>query len=495
MANSVDRMSNISRLRQKSASRKHKSPKSRSRTGKGNNSQKQRKNKGLSPLFRGIFWGMIFGSTGIFSATLGATLTLFTPLSDNILPLTQKITNPWTETTETSSTETDPPVADNSLLQYGLSRPVNLLVLGVDRDINAPPGSVEGFAGRSDTILLLRFDPTKNSVKMLSVPRDSRVHIPGVGYTKVNDANVHGGPALAARVLSKTLNDVPIDRYVRVTTDAFTDLVDLVGGVEVFVPHAMQYEDKTQNLTIDLKAGRQILNGEQAQHFARFRKDAYGDIGRVQRQQILLKSLRQRLTSPTIIPRIPQGMGLLEKHVDTNLTWEEMLALVNFARQLERDQVQMVMLPGRFSREEEFDNRSYWVMSQRGRDQVMEQYFGVTPQWQSSPRRSPNRVRIALQNATDDPGLLNQIREYLSEQNIRNVYTITDAPQLLRETEIVVQKGDFEAANYLQTTLGMGRVEASSTGDLDSQLTIRIGLDAKDLLRENSFLKTPADED
>ncbi|MGK7940112.1 MAG: LCP family protein [Crocosphaera sp.] len=488
MANSVERVSPRSGFKKKSVSRQSKKTKYRSSTRVTNNVNKK---KPLSPLIRGTLWGMVFGCTAVLSATVGASVTLFTPLSEKILPLTEKITNPWGTPSQETPSDPSSSVTDNSLLQYRLSRPINLLVLGVDRVLDSSPGSVEGFNGRSDTILLLRFDPAENSVKMLSVPRDSRVNIPGVGYTKVNDANARGGPGLAARVLSKTLNDVPIDRYIRVTTDAFTELVDLVGGVEVFVPYPMQYEDKTQKLKIDLEAGRQILSGEQAEHFARFRKDAYGDIGRVQRQQILLKALRQRMTSPTIIPRIPEAVGLLNKHIDTNLTWEEILALVNFGRQIERDRVQMVMLPGRFSQAEEFDNLSYWVLSQRGRDQVMQQYFGITPQWQSNRRRSPNRVRIALQNATDDPGLMNQVREYLAKQNIHNVYMIADAPQLLRETEIIVQKGDFEAANYLKTILGTGRIEASSTGDLDSQLTLRIGLDSKDLILNDSFLRQP----
>lgn len=488
MANSVERVSTRSGFKTKSVSYQSKNKKYRSSKGTTNNVNNK---KPLNPLFRGILWGVVFGCTAVLSATVGASITLFTPLSDKILPLTEKIANPWTTPSEETPSDTSSSVADNTLLQYRLSRPINLLVLGIDRVLDSSPGSLEGFSGRSDTILLLRFDPADNSVKMLSVPRDSRVNIPGVGYTKVNDANVHGGPGLAARVLSKTLNDVPIDRYIRVTTDAFTELVDLVGGVEVFIPYPMQYEDKTQKLKIDLEAGRQILTGEQAEQFARFRKDGYGDIGRVQRQQILLKALRQRITTPAIIPRIPQAIGLLEKHIDTNLTWEEMLALVNFGRQIERDRVQMVMLPGRFSQAEEFDNLSYWVVSRRGRDQVMQQYFGITPQWQSTRRRSPNRVRIALQNATDDPGLINQVREYLAKQNIHNVYIIRDAPQLLRETEIIVQKGDFEAANYLQTVLGMGRVEASSTGDLDSQLTLRIGLDTKNLVLTDSFLRQP----
>lgn len=487
MANSIERVSTGSGLKGKATPHKYKS---------SPHSQKtitHPKKKRLSPFYRGLLWGMTFSCTAALSAAVGAAITLFSPLSETVSSFVQQQQLPWQTATEPVSQTTSPPVIGNPLLPYRLSRPVHVLVLGIDRVLDAPAGSVKGFGGRSDTILLLRFDPSDRSVKMLSVPRDSRVNIPGVGYSKINDANIHGGPALTARVLSKTLNDVPIDRYVRVTTDAFKEVVDLVGGVEVFVPYPMEYEDKTQNLKIDLEAGRQILNGEQAEQFARFRKDSYGDIGRVQWQQILLKALRQRLTSPAILPRIPQALNLLEKHIDTNLTWEEMLALVNFGRQLDRDKVQMVMLPGRFSQVEEFDHRSYWVISETGRDNVMTEYFETAPRWQSSDRRSPNRVRIAIQNAADDPGLANRVKEYLAQQNFHNVYVIADSPQLLRETEIVVQKGDLEAADYLQTALGIGRVEASSTGDLDSQLTLRIGLDAKHLVMGDSFLKPPQD--
>lgn len=452
--------------------------------------------KGLASFYRGLLWGITFSCTAALSATVGATITLLSPLSENLVPLIQQTKIPWQQTPadlEIDAQSPAPPQPQQqegtTVLQYRLSRPVNILVLGIDRVLDAPPGSIDAFGGRSDTILLLRFDPSDHSVKMLSIPRDSRVNIPGVGYTKVNDANIHGGPALTARVLSKTLNNVPIDRYVRVTTDTFKQLVDLAGGVEVVVPYAMEYEDKTQKLNINLQPGRQILNGEQAEQFARFRKDSYGDIGRVQRQQILLKALRQRLYTPAILPQIPKAISLLEQSIDTNLTWEEMLTLANFGRQLERENVQMVMLPGRFSQEEEFDSRSYWVLSQGGINQILQEYFDIAPEWEQPRRRSPNRVRIALQNAADDPELAKQMVEYLAEHDFHNVYVIKDAPQLLGESEIVVQQGDLEAAQNLQTVLGLGRVEASSTGDLDSQLTLRIGLDAKDLVLGDSFLK------
>src|SRR4028118_769928 len=244
---------------------------------------------------RWFLWSAAFLLTATISAALGATLALVTPLSPFIAPLTQigigSKGDLWRHG-----------------FQYKVARPVNILVMGIDRVPDAPKNSQQVFAGRSDTMLLIRLDPQDNTVRMLSIPRDTQVDIPGVGVAKINDANVEGGPALAARVVSRTLNDVPVDRYVRVTTDAFRELVDLVGGVEVFVPYPMKYEDVTQNLKIDLDVGWQTLNADQAEQFVRFRKYQNGDIGRVQRQQALLKALRQRLARPTGLPSPPTAL-------------------------------------------------------------------------------------------------------------------------------------------------------------------------------------------
>jgi LCP family protein required for cell wall assembly len=394
---------------------------------------------------------------------LGATLALLTPLSPFIAPLTQGKASKgdlWRRG-----------------FQYDLARPVNILVMGIDRVPDAPKNSAAVFAGRSDTMLLLRLDPTDNSVRMLSIPRDTQVDIPGIGIAKINDANVEGGPALSARVVSRSLNDVPIDRYVRVTTDAFRELVDLVGGIEVFVPYPMYYVDVTQNLKIDLEPGWQTLNGEQSEQFARFRKDQNGDIGRVQRQQALLKALRQRLVSPTVLPRLPQVIRVVQQYVDTNLSLEEMLALVGFGLKLEQDDFKMVLLPGRFSAPNEYIG-SYWLMDSVGRDRVMREYFQQNQGWSAlDTSRLPNGVRIAIQNATGNPELSNRVAQYLAEKDFRNVYFIQDWPDKLRQTQIIVQQGDVEAATILKKALGIGKVEASSTGDIESDLTIRIGED------------------
>jgi LCP family protein required for cell wall assembly len=423
-------------------------------------------NRSKSPkrhYMRWFFWSATFVLTATISASLGATLALLTPLSPFLAPL-QGIgakKDLW-----------------NSGFQYKIARPINILIMGIDRVPDAPPNSREVFAGRSDTMLLLRLDPRDNTVKMLSIPRDTQVDVPSVGVDKINDANVEGGPALAARVVSRTLNDVQIDRYVRITTEAFRELVDIVGGIDVYVPNPMQYDDNTQNLHIDLAQGWQTLNGNQAEQFARFRKDQFGDVGRVQRQQTLIKALRQRISNPTVLPRLAQAVRVMQQYIDTNLSLEEMLALVGFGLKLEPDNFKMVLLPGRFSTPNE-SVASYWIMDSAGKDRIIREYFQPNSTLNSpeAESNSATQLRIAIQNSTQNPELTERVVEYLAQKNFHNVYIISDWPDRLRQTQIIDQQGDQKAAGILKKVLGVGKVEASSTGDLDSDLTIRLGED------------------
>ncbi len=424
---------------------------------------------GLS-LAQGLFWSFAFVLTTTVSATLGATLALVTPLSSTLAApfLSEK-------------------PGDNDRwwngLNYQVSRPVTILVMGIDRVLGASSNSAEIFEGRSDTMLLVHIDPEKKSINVLSIPRDTQVYIPGLGTSKVNAANAYGGPALTGDVLRDTMNGLTIDRYVRVSTEAFRELVNLLGGVEVFVPQPMSYVDYTQKLKIDLSQGWQTLNGDQAEQFARFRHDAYGDIGRVQRQQMLMKSLRNRLSSPAVIPKLPQIINMMQKYVDTNLSIEEMLAVATFGLQLDQGNFRQVLLPGRFSDPGEFA-ASYWVMDDAGRDRVLETYFNLQPKTANNgtsdaTTASMDNLRIAIQNASDQPEAGEQFARYLRERGFSNVYVIEDWSDRLRQTQIIAQTGDVTAATNLQKMLGLGQIEADSTGELGSDLTLRIGADWK----------------
>ena len=413
----------------------------------------------------GLFF-LVF--TAAISAAIGAITALLAPVEPPIISRVLEATG-FNYTSSNSG--------------YRLSRPVNILILGIDRVPEAAANGPKIFEGRSDTILLLHLDPREKSISLLSVPRDTKVDVPGIRFSKISEANATGGAALATRLVSSMLNNTRIERYVRVSSSAFRELVDLLGGVEVFVPRAMSYTDSAQKLKINLAQGWQTLNGEQAEQFARFRNDGLGDIGRIQRQQSLIQVIRNRLTSPSVLVRLPQIVRLMQKYVDTNLNYEEILTLANFGLQLERDTFKMVILPGSSS-SKQGDLRSYWILDALKVDRIMTQYFNQSvPDFAQGRFRNPTEsvlpknLKIAVQNASNKPATAKTVAEFLRKKGFFNVSVVQDSPQKERQSQIIVQQGDLEAANLLQKELGGGKVEASSTGEINSDLTLRVGED------------------
>ncbi len=437
-------------------------------------SAKQNKVSRLRKLVRGTFWAAMFGSTALFTAGLGAITVLVFPFPRQV-----------------SGETVTPPLADlwRSGFRYQVSRPVNILIMGLDEARDVEGAQPDDLVGRTDTMLLVRVSPEEQTVNVMSIPRDTRVEIPGYGMDKINEANFEGGAELAAQTVMQNFDNVKIDRYVRVSTVAFKEIVDLVGGIEVGVPHEMKYEDKTQGLVIDLEPGLQTLNGDQAEQFARFRQDSYGDIGRVQRQQVLLKALRQRMTNPVVLTKLPQIVRVLETYIDTNLTTEEMLALAGFGLNLDsQEDLHMVMLPGRFSDPEEY-TASYWISDQAASSDLMRTYFDAKPaeliadagsgtDYNEPPsERTLSALKIAVQNATDDPYASASMAEHLRDLGFDNVYVVRDWSDVERETSVVAQRGDIGSARSLKDAINLGQIEYDSTGDIDSDLTIRVGED------------------
>jgi len=361
---------------------------------------------------------------------------------------------------------------------YQLTRPIHILILGVD----GIEGADDRFSGHSDTILLLRFDPEDESMSLLSIPRDTPTEIPGVGLAKANLANYEGGSELAKETIAQLLGGIEIDRYVRINTQALREVVDAVGGVEVFVPSAMSYTDRTQQLKIDLKPGWQILNGTQAEQFSRFRQGAYGDIGRVQRQQALIQALRSRLTHPTVLPHLPEAIRIVQKYLDTDLTVPEMMALVEFGLHVDADRLKMVILPGRFG---DAETDGDWTIDPVGRDRILADYFqqpietdnDARSQYRLNPERVLATLRVAIQNPTSNPKEGEQLQAYLASKGAQGVYLSESWLDRPRQTQIIVQQGDLKGAQFLQELLGFGQIVTDSTGDVGSDLTIRLGED------------------
>ena len=378
-----------------------------------------------------------------------------------------------------------------------LARPVNILVLGtkvLTSDLKEAPENdlgyhalVNSFEGMSDTMLLLRFDPVHKKLAVLSIPRDTRTQIEDYGTRKINYANYKGGPALAAQTVSDLLEDVTIDRYVRVNVQAIEKLIDALGGVTVYVPQDMKYQDDSQHLYINLKEGEQHLGGEKAVDFLRFRYDAYGDIGRVQRQQQLMRAVVEQALKPATIVRIPKILSIIQSHIDTNLNVEELVALAGFAAKTERPDVEMLMVPGNFSNEGEYD-ASYWLPDQEGIKQVMAQHFNIGSNL--AEESDPANLRVAIQDSTGDAQAVQAMVDHLREAGFERVYVSSEWRQPLQVTRIVAQQGDNQGAAAIQSVLGVGEVLVESTGSLSSDVTIQLGED----WRQQGTLKNSFEE-
>ncbi|WP_413306726.1 LytR family transcriptional regulator [Bacillus sp. 1P10SD] len=190
--------------------------------------------------------------------------------------------------------------------------PFSVLMLGVDER--------SGDKGRSDTIIVLTVNPNNNSVKMLSIPRDTRTEITGKGTEdKINHAYAFGGIPMAMDTVENFL-DIPIDYYMKVNMEGFKDIVDAVGGVTV-----QNDLDFTQD-GFHFTKGDLNLNGEKALSYTRMRhEDPRGDFGRQTRQRQIIQGIIKEGASLASLTNFSDIFTALGKNVKTNLTFDQMI--------------------------------------------------------------------------------------------------------------------------------------------------------------------------
>ena len=214
----------------------------------------------------------------------------------------------------------------------------NILICGTDDD---------GY--RTDTIIVAHLDEETHDVALMSVPRDTVVLTGNGGIMKINSVYAGGGADGMAR-LSKRLGAMlgfELDGYVLVNLEAFRETVDLVGGVEFDVPQDMYYQDPTQNLHIDLKAGKQLLDGEKAMELVRFRKGyASQDIQRTKVQQEFLRALAKKVLSVSSLTKLKEFADVFSTYVTTDLTVGNMLYFAKALMQCDFDAMKTYTLEG-----------------------------------------------------------------------------------------------------------------------------------------------------
>ncbi|WP_019153312.1 LCP family protein [Robertmurraya massiliosenegalensis] len=174
---------------------------------------------------------------------------------------------------------------------------------------------------RTDTIMIARYHPDKGTYKLISVMRDSFVDIPGYRKNRINAAFALGGPELLRETLKENF-DIDIQYYAIVDFEGFVQLIDeaFPNGVEVDVEKKM-----SQNIGVTLQPGLQHLDGEHLLGYVRFRHDAIGDFGRVERQQKVVKEIGSQLTNIQTISKLPKLIGVVTPFINTNMDTGDML--------------------------------------------------------------------------------------------------------------------------------------------------------------------------
>jgi polyisoprenyl-teichoic acid--peptidoglycan teichoic acid transferase len=423
------------------------------------------------------------GGIAAFSAAAGA----FLAVSFTSAPLQQRTLS---AADEAFFRQNGKEAFSRSLLQVPeVSKPVNILLLGIktnlsdvknsdgsDRKKTGYDAEVDSLDGLSDTIMLLRFDPVTKKMTVLGIPRDTKIEREGHGTQKINAVDHESGTAAAAQAVSKVLGGVAIDRYIRVNNLGVAKLVDELGGVDVVVPKDIKYQDDSQHFYINLKAGKQHLDGIKLLGFLRYRHDANGDIGRMQRQQIVVKALSEQFLNPMTITRIPQLFTVIQKQVDTNLTVEELLAVAGFSMQNGKSKMQMLMMPGDYNGDGKHGT-SYWLADERGIQNMMARYFDHGTISLEQPKAE--NLRVNIQDTSYFPDATARLIKRLAKAGYQNVHLDT-APKIkedLATSQFIAQKGNPEVAEGLSKILGFGEVKVESSGSLYSDVTIKLGRD------------------
>ena len=224
---------------------------------------------------------------------------------------------------------------------------ITFILLGYDQ--------VDEFAHRSDTLMVGAVDFIAKEVRILSIPRDTLVHIPRYGFMKVNSAYALGGDDLVRRTIEAFIR-VDVDYVISVNYQGFIDIIDRLGGVDITVDRAMNYDDRRGDVHIHIEAGDHHFDGEEALNYARFRHDASGDFGRIERQQMLMKAVLEQAIRFRNLSHLQSIAGTLEENIHLSVNEDSpreppdigvnhVVSLLSFMSMLEEDDIQFVVVP------------------------------------------------------------------------------------------------------------------------------------------------------
>ena len=321
----------------------------------------------------------------------------------------------------------------------GRGEALNVLLLGMD--IGDPNQVNNDGIKRTDTIMLLNYNPTSKNAKIVSIPRDTLVKKNST-YYKINAAYQIGGESNIKKIVEDMLS-VNINYLVKIDYEAFRDFIDAIGGVNIDIERDMIYDDNVQNLHINLKKGKnQHLNGKDAEGFFRWRKNndgtgfANGDLDRIQNQHKFMKNVLDKCTSPTIVFKIPKILKSISNNVETNMPAGKIFSYGMKVMDLDGNNIEMTTIN---AEPRMIDGQSYVVFNKDSNKQLIQSLHSSSKGYSGIKKEN---VKILLLNGTKINGLAAQVKGDLNVAGWTRVDTGNTNPA--EKSEIMTNDDDIK---------------------------------------------------
>jgi LCP family protein required for cell wall assembly len=334
----------------------------------------------------------------------------------------------------------------------------------------------------TDTLILLTVDPVTKTAGMLSIPRDMWVNIPGFGYSRINTAWTlgrgsklpGGGPALTMKTVSHFIG-VPVDYYVQVDFDTFVDVINLLGGVDVYNEETILLDPMAHGKDFPKTritcCGMRHLDGRTALAYSRCRHIEQGcqdgDIGRARRQQKVIFGIRDKIFSPENFPKLlsqsSQLYNVFSEGIHTNLSLQDAIKLAVLARDISPENIKNAVIDDSMLA---FDNvilggLNASIMKPLPdkirvlRDQVFSVGGPASPiaQGDTASLMQADGARVRVLNGTSTDQLSTQTQSYLLQQGVQ--VTEIGKTKLASRTVIVLYAPKLYTLQFLRETFGV----------------------------------------
>ena len=347
---------------------------------------------------------------------------------------------------------------------------INVLLVGLD--IGDPTQKNNEKIKRTDTIMLVKFNPKTKKAIIVSIPRDILVVVNGKNQKINNVMALKGENGLRKQIESMLYQH--IDYMVKVNYTGFRKMMDAIGGVNVDIDTDMKYDDITQNLHIDLKKGKNVhLNGQQCEHYFRWRKNndgsglSDGDLGRINNQHKFIEAVIAKCKSPSIILKIPGILKALPETIESDMSRDEMIGYGLNLLDLKSSSVKMVTLKGT---PVNISKISYLKYNENSNREILDLISGDAPAEVADVKRE--NLKIEVLNGTSVNGLAASAAKKLKEDGYKNI-KIGNSRSKCSESVIKLKNDKLKFIVANDTGIAkIKNVEANDIGEYDAIIVL-----------------------